>query len=118
MEKLESTLITAKEWRRPDNMWTDGFRQESGAVGAACVWGTQEGWTGHRFRLGGNKEVFDAEVFEIYQALRAIEQRNERGRQYTVFVDSTSVITRVTEDRKSTRLNSSHAIPSRMPSSA
>ena len=44
------------------------------------------------------KEVFDAEVFAIYQALRAIEQKQERGRQYTVFVDSTLAITRVGDD--------------------
>ena len=42
-------------------------------MGAACVWRTQEGWTGRRFHLGNNKEVLDAEVFAIYQALRAIE---------------------------------------------
>ena len=63
-----------------------------------CVWRTQEGWTGLRFHLGSNKEVFDAEVFDIYQALQTIEQRNERGRQYTVFVDSTSASTRVRDD--------------------
>ena len=64
MEKRESALITAKEWKGPDAVWTDGSRQENGAVGAACVWRTQEGWT---------------------------------GRQYTVFVDSTSA-TRARDD--------------------
>ena len=94
----ESALVTAKEWRKPDTVWADGSRQEDGRVGAACVWRTQEGWTGRRFQLGTNKEVFDAEVFAIYQALRAIEQRQERGRSYTVFVDSTSAIDRVRDD--------------------
>ena len=42
--------------------------------------------------------MFDAEVFAIYWALSIIEQRQERGRQYTVFVDSTSAITRVRDD--------------------
>ena len=67
-------------------------------MGAACAWRAQAGWTGRRFRLGSNKEVFDDKVFAIYQALRTIEQRNERGRQYTVFFDSTSAITRVRDD--------------------
>ena len=98
MEKRESALITATTWREPGTVWTDGSRQENGEVGAACVWMTQEGWTGRRFQLGGNKEVFDAEVFAIYQALRAIEQRQERGRSYTIFVDSTSAIDRVRDD--------------------
>ena len=54
----------------------------------------EEGWTGRRFQLGKNKEAFDAEVFAVLQALRALEQRNERDREYTVFVDSTSAIAR------------------------
>ena len=62
------------------------------------MWETPGGLTGRRFHLGSNKEVIDAKVFAIYQALRAIEQRQERGRQYTVFVDSTSAITRVGDD--------------------
>ena len=78
-------------------MWTDRSIQENGTVGAACVWRAQEGWIGRRLHLGNNK-VFDAEVFAIYQALRVIEQRQERGRQYTVFADSTSAITRVGDD--------------------
>ena len=61
------------------------------------MWSTQEGWTGRRFQLG-TKEVFDAEVFAIHQALRAIEQRQERGHGYTIFVDSTSAIDRVRDD--------------------
>ena len=92
----EEALRTAKEWDRTDTVWTGGSRQEDGAVGAACVWRPLKGgWTGRRFQLGKNKEVFDAEVFVVWQALRALEQRNERDREYTIFVDSTSAITRV-----------------------
>ena len=70
-------------------------------MGAACVWRSPGGgWTGRRFQLGRNKEVFDAEVFAIWQALRALEQRNERGRAYTIFVDSTSAISRVRDDAR------------------
>ena len=72
--------------------------QTSVQAGAACVWETPGGWTGHRYHLGSNKEVFDAEVFAVYRALSIIEQRQERGRQYTIIVDSTSAITRVGED--------------------
>ena len=50
VEKKEEALRTAKEWDRPDTVWTDGSRQEDGAVGAACVWRSLEGgWTGRRF---------------------------------------------------------------------
>ena len=37
VEKKEAALRTAKEWDRPDTVWTDGSRQVDGAVGAACV---------------------------------------------------------------------------------
>ena len=50
------------------------------------------------FHLGNNKEVFDAEVYAIFRALSIIDQRQERGHQYTVFVDSTSAIDRVRSD--------------------
>ena len=50
--------------------------------------------------LGKNKEVFDAEVFAIWQALVALEQGRESGRRYTVFVDSTSAITRDRDDAR------------------
>ena len=85
MEEREPALETAKRWNRPDTVWTDGLRQESGAARAACVWRTPEGWTGRRYQLGNNKEVFGAEAFAICRALSVIEQRQERGRQYTVF---------------------------------
>ena len=101
MVEKEEALRTAKEWDRPDTVWTDGSRQEDGAVGAACVWRSPEGgWTGHRFQLGKNKEVFDAEVFAVWQALRALEQRSRHGREYTIFVDSASAITRVRGDAR------------------
>ena len=48
------------------------------------------GWTGRRCHLGRNKEVFDAEVFDaelymLYQALQTFGDRNEQGRRYTIF---------------------------------
>ena len=47
-----------------------------------------------------NKEVFDAEVFAVWQALYVLEQRKESGRSYIIFVDSTSAITRVRDDAR------------------
>ena len=101
VEKKEEALRTAKEWNRPDTVWTGGLRQEDSAVGAACVWRSPEGgWTGRRFQLGKNKEVVGAEVFAEWQALRALEQRKESGREYTIFVDSAPAITRVRDDTR------------------
>ena len=59
---------------------------------------TRCGPTAHASRVGRwktNKEVFDAEVFAIYQALRVLDRRQESGHRYTVFVDSTAAIDQV-----------------------
>ena len=40
------------------------------------------------------------EVFAIWQPLRVLEQRKESGRSYTIFVDSTSAITRIRDDAR------------------
>ena len=68
------------------------------SVGAACVWRTQKGWTGCRYHLGTKKEVFGAETIANYQALHALDERQESGHRYTVFVDSTSAINWVRDD--------------------
>ena len=73
-------------------------RDDSREVGAACVWRSAEGWTGRRYHLGTNKEVFDAEVFAIYRALHVLAQRQESGRRYTIFVYSTAAIDRIRSD--------------------
>ena len=78
IDEREPALRAASEWNHPDTNWTDGSRQDNGTVGAACVWKSQEGWTGRRFHLGTNKEVFDAEVLAIYQALSALGQTGGR----------------------------------------
>ena len=48
VDKEEKALGTVRGG--PDTIWTDGSRQESGAVGAVCVWRSLEGgWTGRCF---------------------------------------------------------------------
>ena len=67
-------------------------------MGAACTWKTARKWTGQRFRLGTNKETFDAEAYAIYQAPGIIDRKQESGHQYTMFADSTFAIDRVRSD--------------------
>ena len=69
MEKKEEATSTARGLRRENTVWTDGSRLENKRVGAAFVWRSLVGWSRRRFHLGTNKEVFDAKVFAIYQAL-------------------------------------------------
>lgn len=89
---------TAGSWTREDAIWADGSWLGNERVGAACAWRAPSGWTERRFHLGSNKEVFDAEVYAIYQALSTMGQRQESGRRYTLFVDSTLAIARIRSD--------------------
>ena len=50
------------------------------------------------FHLGSNKEVFDAEVYAIYQSLSIMDQRQKNGRAYTLFVDSAAAFSRIRSD--------------------
>ena len=72
-----SSLLQARKWSRPSTtIWTDGSRLDSGRIEAACAWQNQDGeWTGRCFHLGNNKEVFDAEAYAIYRALKIFEER-------------------------------------------
>ena len=72
VDTRKGALDTAGTWRGGNTIWTDGSRLDSGSVGAACTWRTPGG---RRFHLGNNKEVFDAEVYAIHQALSAMDQR-------------------------------------------
>ena len=96
MEKKEEAISTARGHRSANTVWTDGSRLDNKRVGAAFVWRSQGGWAGRRFHLG-TKEVFDAEVFVIYQALLWVEDQGA-GSRFTIFADSTAAIERVRTD--------------------
>lgn len=66
--------------------------------GALTVEGLGRSWTARRFHLGNNKEVFDAETFAIYQALRIFDEGQEAGHRYTIFADSQAAIQRIRTD--------------------
>ena len=97
MESKEEAINTARGHRVANTVWIDGSRLENRRVGAAFVWRSGGHWAGRRFHLGTNKEVFDAEVFAIYQALLWIEGQGVGGR-FTIFADSTAAIERVRTD--------------------
>ena len=100
VEKKEDALKTASEWSdHQRTVWTDGSRLENGTVGAALAFKEKDGWATRGTYLGKNKEVFDAEVFAILQALNLLNDREEREQRYTVFSDSQAAIARVQHDR-------------------
>ena len=100
VDKKDEALRTAKEWSsHQGTIWTDGSRLENGAVGAALAFKEEDRWVRRGTYLGKNKEVFDAEVFAILQALNLLSGRDEQGQRYTVFSDSQAAIARAQHDR-------------------
>jgi ribonuclease HI len=100
-----------EEARRPQEglaLWSDGSRLESKAVGAGITWKIGRNWKEMAIPLGRNKEVFDAELYGIQQAIRvALKGGNsQKGpvvldpgySKVIVFSDSQAAIRRVKSD--------------------
>lgn len=63
------------------------------------VWEDVEGgWDAASFHLGRNKEVVDAELYAIYEALLLFASWITQGHHYTVFADPQSAIQRCASD--------------------
>ena len=102
VDKKEDALRKAKEWTeedQEDTVWTDGSRLEDGRVGAAIAFRRGGSWRKRGAYLGRNKEVFDAELFAISQALDEFNSRGESSRRYTIFSDSQAAISRAQHDQ-------------------
>ena len=96
----EEALGVAKGWNEwARTAWTDGSRLDNGRVGAAVAWKEGGGWRGRNSYLGTNKEIFDAEVFAILQAVKALNEQEESGEEYTVFTDSQAAVARIRHDK-------------------
>ena len=104
VQREEEALRTASGWQEKRGaIWTDGPRlddgksrgrrrpirrrpeQELSPIRQAA------GWAGRRYHLGRN-EVFDAELYMLYQALQTFGDRNEQGRRYTIFSAALTVL--------------------------
>ena len=95
VDSREDALALALDWTdRLGTMWTDSSRMESGQVGVAAVWWEEGRWRGVGTFLGTNMEVFDAEVYAIFQAIRLLNGRGEYGKDYTIFSDSQAAVAR------------------------
>ena len=102
VERKEEALRVAREWtdeNQKDTVWTDGSRLENERVGCAVAFKKEGSWKEIGLYLGRNKEVFDAEVFAIGQALEELEGRREWDRRYTIFSDSQAALSRIQHDR-------------------
>jgi hypothetical protein len=80
----------------PGNIFTDGSRLETGEVGCAAVWLTNNGtWKKHQYHLGKKKEINDAELFAIAEALKMANRYQIGDREMDtlhIYTDSMSAL--------------------------
>ena len=88
--------IRAAQIIPPDRaIWSDGSRLESGRTGAGIAWQEPSGeWKTRSYPMGKGREVFDAELLGVVQALRAALTMDGRG-PVTVLLDSQAAMSRL-----------------------
>ena len=81
--------LKAKKTYSGLTIWSDGSKLESGASGAGIAWKTAK-WNEKCLALGHSKEIFDAELFGLLEALKIAvkEKRKKDFRVLTIFLDS------------------------------
>jgi hypothetical protein len=84
---------------RENNIFTDGSRLESGNVGCAVAWCTSAmEWKTHKMHLGNNKEIFDAELFPIAEALKLANRQlisNKQTNTIQIYTDFSAALRRM-----------------------
>jgi ribonuclease HI len=102
VQNEETAKNTAFGWDEQERLtfWTDGSRQENKSVGAAVVWLDGQNGDYHRkgTYLGNNKEIFDAELFALGEAVKHAAREAEDARNITIFTDSQATLTRIQDD--------------------
>ena len=77
-------------------LWSDGSKAESGGAGAVVVWKglLTDGWNTRKISLGENKEILDAELWGISEALKIAlkESTSRKVRKVTIFSDSQTAL--------------------------
>jgi ribonuclease HI len=95
----EVAIETCKNWDDSASwpIYSDGSRNEEGHVGAGVAWKQDGGWRKRKVYLGRNKEVIDAELYGIAEAVKITRKRSLRQgfRKATVFVDATAALHRI-----------------------
>ncbi len=91
----------------PDlELWCDGSKLDTGGNEAAVVWKdcSQEKWQIVKVSLGKNKEIFDAELWGISEAINVVEQKAREIQQslvISIFCNSQTAINNLREDHSS-----------------
>jgi ribonuclease HI len=78
-------------------IFTNGSRMDSGYVGCSVVWRQPNGeWRKEKYHLGKRKEIYDAELYAISEAVTLVIRRNIRTREdiktIHIYTDSTAAL--------------------------
>jgi ribonuclease HI len=86
----------------PGNLFTDGSRLLSGYCGSSVAWKTQDHvWHNQRIHLGDAKEVLDAELYAIAEALQTAreQQISTNGtKEVQIYSDSLEALRRIQDN--------------------
>lgn len=100
---ISTKEIAELEAKMPYNgliLWTDGSKIDSGATGIGITWKSSQKWHKKSLALGQSKEIFDAELLAILEALKIAvkEKRKNNFQVLNIFSDSKTVIKRSQND--------------------
>lgn len=92
IQELKLAINEAKTGLSDLILWSDGSKLQSGGAGAAVVWkdSLTQGWNTCKSSLGKNKEILDAELWGISEALKIALKESilRKARKITVYSDS------------------------------
>jgi ribonuclease HI len=96
----ESAIRTATEGSKDfGNIFPNVSCQEMGNIGCSVVWIKRAGkWKDHKYSLGNKKEIFEAELFAIAEALKIANRHvieNKESNKVTIYSDSTTALNRI-----------------------
>ena len=99
IQEPTTAILEAQRDKSDLALWSDGSRLESGKVGAAVVWrdAPADRWKSCKLALGKNKEVLDAELWGVSEALGVALRKTAPRKPYkvTVFSDSQTAIRKI-----------------------
>jgi ribonuclease HI len=76
-------------------LWSDGSRLDHGGTGAGVAWKSNGEWLTSRTNLGKNKEIFDAELWGVSDALGIALTEAQPNDPVTVYLDSQAAIKKI-----------------------
>ena len=102
IEDRNKAILDAESGKAHLKLWCDGSKLDKGGTGAAVVWKDHisQKWQEQKLCLGLNKEIFDAEIWGVSEALKIVEKTTRQVQEpwvINIFCDSQSIINNLRE---------------------